>query len=91
MHGPIIPIIFSGFKFSFNSFVSTYSIKVGNEVKEVDIKTILEDTNAKVTNDGIHTLKSGINVINVTITAPDGDTNIYEVVIEREKSSNNNL
>ena len=76
---------------TFNSFVGTYQIHVGNEVSEVDIRAILEDSNARVTNDGIHELKSGINVIDVTITAPDGDTNVYEIVIEREKSANNNL
>ncbi len=76
---------------TFNSFINTYQINVGNEVSEVDVRVTLEDTSASVTNDGVHKLKSGVNIINVTVTAPDGDTNVYEIVINREKSSNTNI
>ena len=76
---------------TFNPFVGTYQINVGSEVKEVNIKVERQDTNAKVMNDGVHQIETGINIIDVTVTAPDGDTSIYEVVINREKSSNNNL
>ena len=75
----------------FHKFIDTYKLEVDQSVEKVTIEVTKADPNATVTNDGEHTLKSGVNVINVTVTAPNGDTGVYQVIINKELSNNNNL
>ncbi len=73
---------------TFSPYLNNYTLNVLNSVSEVNIVTTLEDTTASITGNGVQVLKTGVNEIDVIITALNGDVNIYKLVINREKSDN---
>lgn len=76
----------------FNREKLTYKLTVSNDITEVDVQAILEDTSATiVSGNGITHLSTGLNTIDVTVTAEDGTSKIYTLEITREQSSNNYL
>lgn len=75
----------------FNREKTSYSLTVENDVTQADVTAILEDETATVTGDKITYLSTGLNTINVVVTAQNGTTKIYTIEITRKKSSNNYL
>lgn len=76
----------------FNREKLVYQLTVPNDITEVDVQAILEDTSATiVSGNGITHLTTGLNTIDVIITAEDGTSKIYTLKITREQSSNNDL
>jgi hypothetical protein len=73
---------------TFSPYLNNYTLNVLNSVSEVNILTTLEDNTASITGNGVQVLKTGVNEIDVIITALNGDVNIYKLVINREKSNN---
>ena len=69
-----------------------YAMNVANNKTSVDIVAIPTDAKATVLGDGTKSLvTTATNVINITIIAEDGTTEILKVSITRAKSSNNYL
>ncbi len=76
----------------FNKDVTTYYMNVENDVTSVNIEAeVLDPTSNVTTGIGEQQLSTGNNVIKVTVQAEDGTLKVYELNIERAKSSNNYL
>lgn len=73
---------------AFEKTIKNYTIKVGKEVKSIEITAKAESTKANVDNAGIYILTKDITYVNITVTAENGVTNVYPIKIEREKSNN---
>lgn len=75
----------------FNKDVTSYSVNVDNSVDKVNISADVIDETSSITGIGEISLVTGNNVIPVTVTAEDGSIKVYEININRAKSSNNYL
>lgn len=62
---------------------NNYSLVVGADINEVNIKALAEDAKAKVTGDGIKQLKDGENHFEVIITSEAGVQNKISVYITK--------
>lgn len=74
----------------FNKEVLEYSLNVPKETKTIEILGKAEE-NATVKGLGVKTVKSGANQYQITVTSEDGEINIYQLTVNKEKSDNNNL
>lgn len=90
----------SGYTLSprFNKDVTTYSMKVANNITALKVSALPTDDKATVQITGNSGWKEGVNTITIKVTAEDGTTNTYTVNVTREsskkeetKSSNNYL
>ena len=81
--GQLVPV--------FNKGTYTYSVDVSSEVNSIIISAKAESEKAQVSGTGLYELHSGENVINITVTAENGSSNVYSVIVNKEKSNNNNL
>ncbi|MFJ8236266.1 cadherin-like beta sandwich domain-containing protein [Ureibacillus sp. NPDC094379] len=79
---------------------TNYTATVGNGVSSIDVTATLEENTASLVIDGdsvtsgnVKTalLNVGENPINVEVTAQNGSTKTYTIMITREASSNDNL
>ena len=61
-----------------------YDVNVSKYVKSVDILVNKVSDYATVTGLGNHILDSDSKVINVTVTAQNGDVNVYKITVNRE-------
>lgn len=76
----------------FNREKLTYKLTVENDITEVDVQAVLEDASATIASGvGVSHLATGVNTIDVVVTAEDGSSKIYTLEITRKKSSNNDL
>lgn len=75
----------------FNKILDTYKVVVPNNVDNVNIVAVPEVNTATVIGTGNKTLKTGVNIFSITVTAEDGSTDSYTINVEREKSNNNYL
>ena len=69
----------------------TYTLTVGNEVTELEILGVAEDSEATVTGNKTWYLNTGVNTTDIVVTAGDGTSQVYTLEVTRQKSSNNNL
>ena len=76
-----------GYKIDFDPNTYSYSIKVKNSVKSLNLKVILNDSNATYTVNGNENFKVGENTVNIVVTAEDGSTSTYTITVNREKKS----
>ena len=76
----IRPHDFSGFR----SNTTSYSVTVPADTESVEVYAEAQDSNATVTGTGTVNLQEGENTINVVVTAEDGTTKTYTIVITRE-------
>jgi hypothetical protein len=74
---------------TFNKLLNNYTATVDETTTSINIVATAES--GAVTGDGTHTLISGKNTYPITVTSESGDTNIYEVVIIKNRNSNSNL
>ena len=77
--------------FEFNKEKYNYVYHVANDVNSVQIIGVREDTNAKITGNGIYKLTDDDLTIELTVTAEDGTTKVYTVVVTKSKDNNTNL
>ena len=79
----------SGGNIKFNKTTTSYKMTVGFDVTAVTINGTVEDSKAKVSGTGKHTLNLYNNDIKVVVTAENGSTRTYTVsVIRKDKDGN---
>ncbi len=80
----------------FDKKISKYEINVGFDTHHINLNAIANDKDAslsytfngnKVSSLDNLNLLTGLNVLKIKVTAEDGSTRIYEVVINREKAN----
>lgn len=76
----IRPHDFSGFR----SATTSYSVTVPADTESVEVYAEAQDSNATVTGTGTVNLQEGENTVNVVVTAEDGTTKTYTIIITRE-------
>ena len=69
---------------AFSSDTTSYRLTVSNSVASIDITAIANDAEAAVSGDGTKSLVVGENIVNVTVTAENGDEKIYTITVTRE-------
>lgn len=75
-----------GYDIDFDKDVNEYTIKVDSDVKFLDIKAVAEDSRARVEITGNENFKTGNNIVTITVTAENGDVNVYELTINKKES-----
>ncbi len=63
-----------------------YTVSVKNSISTVDIKYILDDDKASAILEGKPDLIVGINTFKIIVTAEDGTTKTYQILIERKEN-----
>lgn len=76
---------------TFNKDILEYNIKLPNNETEITFIAQKESDKVKVLGNGTYNLSTGNNEIIFTVVAPDNKTKQYKVIVEREKSNNNNI
>lgn len=76
---------------NFDKDTKEYTLTVPYEVENANITALAEDGNASVNITGNTNLKVGANNVTITVTAEDGTTDTYKVIVTRQPSSNNYL
>jgi len=79
----------SGYTLSptFKSSVTTYSMKVKNNITSLKVDAIPNSDKAKVQISGNKNWEEGVNVVTIKVTAEDGSTKTYTVNVTRESSN----
>lgn len=75
---------------AFQKTITRYNLVVGDDVSQIAVNAIPEDSNAKVSVTGNTNLKIGVNEVKITVTAQDGKT-VKTYVIEVTKTENPEL
>ena len=75
-------------KLSKNEFLYYYT--VNNEVETISVNALASDNEATVEIDNIPYLEIGENEVGIRVTAQNGDTSNYTLIITREKKLSNN-
>ena len=70
----------------FDPDINEYTVTVGSAVNQVNINVIRESKEATVDGVGVHKVKSGRNVIPVTVTSRDGKDRVYTVIVYKSTS-----
>lgn len=63
----------------------SYELKVKSTVNKIKINAITQDSKAKVTGTGEQKLLEGKNNIDIIVTAEDGTTKTYKLIVTKEK------
>ena len=63
---------------------NNYTLEVDSDVNSINIKATAEDTKAKVSGDGKHTLKNGVNNLEVIITSESGKENKITIKVTKK-------
>ena len=66
-----------------------YNMTVPSDEDEITFIAMKSSSDVKVIGNGTYDLNSGDNEINFVVTAPDGKTKVYTVVVTRGASNNN--
>lgn len=69
----------------FNASITEYAMNVGATTKKVEIEAIPEDEKAKVSITGNTDLEIGENTVEVKVTAEDGTTKTYKIIVTKEE------
>lgn len=77
--------------FEFNKEKYNYVYRVDSTVNTVQIIGIREDMKSKLTGNGIYQLTEDEKRIDLTVTAEDGSTKVYSVLVTKKKDNNANL
>jgi len=73
-----------GYEIEFDKNTNEYTITVKNDVNSLEIKALAEDYRARVEITGNNDFKEGENVVTITVTAENGNTREYKLVVEKE-------
>jgi len=67
----------------FNADTTNYTVEVTNDVSSITIDAIANSSAATISGTGTKSINVGSNTVTVTVTAEDGTTKIYTIVINR--------
>ena len=81
-----IDVVVNDQKVTFDDYES--HITVRNNIKEIDIEYVTNDTNASVELNYEETLQDGNNNISIFVTAENGDRQEYSIVVKRKSLRN---
>lgn len=73
-----------GYEIDFDKKINEYKITVKNSVTSLDIKAIAEHSKSRVKITGNGDFKEGENTVVITVTAEDGSTREYKLLVTRE-------
>lgn len=73
-----------GYELTFDKYTNEYKITVKNSVTSLDITALAEDYRARVEITGNEGFKEGENTVIITVTAEDGSTREYKLVVDKE-------
>lgn len=68
---------------SFNRYTYTYTLSVGNDVESLKVTASVNDSKAKYYVSGNTDLKEGDNNVFVTVTAENGSTRTYKIIVTK--------
>lgn len=72
----------------FNAGTKEYNLKVTNDITSINIVSTCNDNKATYRVEGnVEELQVGVNEFNIIVTAEDGTTNTYKVVVTREREA----
>lgn len=77
----------SGVDFEFSPYTYKYEITVANDVNSLDLSVILSSNLATYSVYGNENFKVGENVVTVVVTAEDGSTHTYTLIVNKEKAT----
>lgn len=69
---------------SFYSGTLNYNVSVDASVNTIKISAAVDDSKSKMTGDGTKSLKFGTNSFPIVVTAEDGSTKTYTIIVTRE-------
>lgn len=72
------------YEIKFEKGVLEYKVKVGPSVKSLDITAIAEDYRSRVEINGNENFKEGDNTVTIKVTAENGETREYKILVEKE-------
>ena len=73
----------SDIQFNFDSAVTTYNLTVTNDINNVTVSATATNSFATVQGTGNSALVVGSNQLNIVVTALDGSTTTYSIVLDR--------
>ena len=76
-------------KTTFNKDTLNYNYNVENNINEVEISAIPEDSKSTVTGTGKKTLNIGANNFKIIVTSEKGTTKTYNIIINRKDAEGN--
>ena len=68
---------------AFDAKVKEYTLNVAADVEKIEVTAVTEDEKAKYSVSGNEELKTGENLVKVTVNAEDGTTTIYEIKVTK--------
>lgn len=74
-----------GYEVEFDKYTEEYKITVKNDVISLDISALAEDNRSRVEITGNGEFKEGENTVTITVTAENGNTREYKLVVTREE------
>lgn len=74
----------TGLSPAFATGTTEYTMTVGSNIDEIDVKAVAEDEKASVDITGNTDLKIGTNKITITVTASDKTTKTYHITVTKE-------
>lgn len=72
-----------GYEIDFDKDVTEYKIDVKSDVDSLDIKAIANDWRSTVVITGNENFKAGENVVTITVTAENGATKEYKIIVNK--------
>lgn len=70
---------------AFSKTTKSYSVSVAEDQSKITVSATPEDSKASVSLNGVQkNIKPGTNTVKVTVTAEDGTTSVYSIVVTRE-------
>lgn len=73
---------------NFNKNKTSYAVTVGENVNDLKITAVAEDSKSKVAISGNTGLKNGDNKIYITVTAQDGTKKVYTITVTKTGDAN---
>lgn len=81
----LLDLDIEGYEIDFSPYTFKYNIKVGNDVKSLSLDAILSDYRASYAIYGNEDFKVGENIVTVVVTAEDGSTHTYTIIVDKEE------
>ncbi|MBQ8192628.1 MAG: cadherin-like beta sandwich domain-containing protein [Bacilli bacterium] len=76
-----------GYEIEFDKYTEEYKITVKNSVDSLDIKALAEDYRSSVEITGNENFKEGENTVTITVTAENGNTREYKIIVDKAEES----